>query len=262
MDQQSNENLLSIITVSFNSQETIRETLDSIQSQLDTNFEYIIIDGGSSDSTLSIIEEYGCVDILVSEPDMGIYDGMNKGIAKSSGRFIGFLNSDDLFASKDVTLELINKIKTTETDLIYGDIRYFENTVKEITRTWRPGEYKKGSFNRGWHPPHPAFYASKDLFSKSGNFDLDLQIAADFELMLRFFNYTKKDPIYVNKDFVLMREGGASHSNRLQGNKDVLNAFKKNNIKINKLIYLWRRLAPKFIYRYIKYPLQNIFRKH
>jgi len=261
MYQESIEPSLSIITVSFNSQETIRETLDSVQKQLESNFEYIIIDGGSSDSTLSIIEEYDCVDILISEPDMGIYDAMNKGIAKASGRFIGFLNSDDLFASEDITIELLNKIKTTETDLIYGDIRYFENNIEEVTRTWRSGEYKKGSFKKGWHPPHPAFYASKDLFFKSGNFDLDLKIAADFELMLRFFNCTKKDPVYINKDFVLMREGGASHSNRLQGNKDVLNAFKKNDIKINKLIYLWRRLSSKFIYRYLKYPLQNMIRK-
>ena len=262
MDSKPTDSLLSIITVAFNSQETIRETLDSVQSQIDRDFEYIIIDGGSSDSTLSIVQKYDCVDILISEPDMGIYDGMNKGIKMASGRFIGFLNSDDLFASQDVTLELLKKIKTMDTDIVYGDIRYFENNIEEITRIWSSGEYKKGSFNRGWHPPHPAFYASKNLFLESGKFDLDLKIAADFELMLRFFNYTKKNPVYINKDFVLMREGGASHSNRLQGNKDVLNAFKKNNIKINKLVYLWRRLSSKFIYRYIKYPLQNIFRKN
>ena len=256
------DSLLSIITVAFNSEDTIKETLDSVQNQIDRNFEYIIIDGGSSDSTLSIIQQYDCVDILVSEPDMGIYDGMNKGIRIASGRFIGFLNSDDLFASQDVTLELLRKIKNTVTDIVYGDIKYFENDVEDITRTWSSGEYKKGSFNKGWHPPHPAFYASKDLFLESGKFDLDLKIAADFELMLRFFNCTKKPPIYINKDFVLMREGGASHSNRVQGNKDVLNAFKKNNIEINKLIYLWRRLASKFVYRYIQYPVQKLFKKN
>ena len=255
------KNLLSVITVSYNSEATIRETLESVQNQINQNFEYIIIDGGSSDSTLDIIKDYECVDILISEPDKGIYDGMNKGIAKANGNFIGFLNSDDLYASNDVTQELLNTISANDTEIIFGDIRYFKDNIADITRTWLTGEYKKGSFIKGWHPPHPAFYASKNLFLKYENFDLDFVIGADFELMMRFFNLTNKNPIYINKDFVLMREGGESHNNRIQGSKDTLNAFKKNNIKINQTFYLLRRLSPKFLDRYIKYPVKKFFRR-
>lgn len=251
---------LSIITVSYNSEATIKQTLDSVENQTDQDFEYIIIDGGSSDSTLDIIKNYNCVDHLISEPDNGIYDGMNKGIEKASGKFIGFLNSDDLFASKDVTKDLLKAIKLYDTEIIYGDIKYFNDDINKNTRFWHSGAYLKDSFSKGWHPPHPAFYAAKDLFIKYGSFDLDLKIAADFELMLRFFNKTNKSPQYIKKYFVSMREGGASHTNRLQGSKDVLNAFKKNNIKINNLIYLWRRLSSKFINRYLIHPLKSFLK--
>ena len=251
---------LSIITVSFNSEATIRETLDSIENQIDQDFEYIIIDGGSTDSTLDIIKNYNCVDHIISEPDNGIYDGMNKGIKNANGKFIGFLNSDDIFASKDVTKEILKIIKEYDTDIIYGDIKYFNDNVNKNTRLWHSGPYQKNSFEKGWHPPHPAFYAATELFKKYGCFDLDLKIAADFELMLRFFNSTNKSPRYIKKYFVSMREGGESHTNRYQGSKDVLNAFKKNNIKINNYVYLWKRLSSKFMNRYFMYPLKNFFK--
>jgi len=252
------KNLLSVITVSFNSEETIADTLDSVKAQVNQDFEYIVIDGLSSDSTLDIVKKSNIADIIVSEKDNGIYDGMNKGINKANGKFIGFLNSDDLFADNYVTDKILKAIQKYDTDIIYGDITYFSKNINDITRSWASGKYIEDSFNKGWHPPHPAFYAKKEFFTQSGNFDCDLQIAADFELMLRFFNYTKKTPIYINKNFVLMREGGASHENRIQGNKDVLYAFKKNNIYINKYLYLWQRLSSKFLTRYVKYPISKI----
>ena len=251
--------LLTIITVSYNSEATIKETLDSVKSQINQNFEYIIVDGKSEDSTLKIVNKYDCVDLIISEKDKGIYDGMNKGILNANGDFIGFLNSDDLFASMHVTENIINAIKDNDTNLIYGDISYFKNDVRKVTRSWVSGQYIKGSFNSGWHPPHPAFYASRDLFLSSGSFNLDLKISADFELMLRFFNISQKKPVYIKDNFVLMREGGASHINRKQGRADVLKAFELNDISIHKYLYLMQRYIPKFINRFIKYPFTNLF---
>lgn len=250
--------LISIITVSFNSEKTIRDTLQSVMLQDKNLFEYIIIDGGSSDRTIEIINEFDFIDVLISEKDKGIYDGMNKGIHLAKGKFIGFLNSDDLFANKDVLRDIDKALSNQNTDIIFGDIRYFKDNIKDITRIWVSGEYKKGSFNHGWHPPHPAFYAKRDMFEKFGGFNLDLKIAADFELMLRFFLKTTKKPIYINSDFVLMREGGASQINRFQGNKDVLKAFELNNIKVNKFYYLFRRLFLKSINNYFIYPLKKL----
>lgn len=250
---------LTIITVSYNSEDTIKETLDSVQSQCNQNFEYIIVDGNSKDSTLNIVNQYDCVDLIISEKDKGIYDGMNKGIKNSSGDYIGFLNSDDLFANKYVTKNIINAISNNDTDIIYGDIIFFKNDIRKVTRSWVSGEYIKGSFNSGWHPPHPAFYASRDLFLNSGSFNLDLKIAADFELMLRFFNTSQKKPVYIKDNFVLMREGGASHKNRKQGRSDILKSFDLNNIKINKYLYLIKRYIPKFMNRYVKHPIKNLF---
>lgn len=249
---------LTIITVSFNSEKTIRETLESLKVQNNKNFEHIIIDGNSKDGTIKIVNQYPFVTKIISEKDDGIYDGMNKGILNSQGKFIGFLNSDDILAHKNTLDNIINVIETEDTEIIYGNIQYFKNNKKEKTRKWITGNYP-GTFVNGWHPPHPAFYAKKDLFIKSGGFDKKLTIAADFELMLRFFNTTNKKPIYIDKTFVLMREGGASHTNRIQGNKDVLNAFKKNNININKFRYLWLRLFSKFLTRYVVYPFKSLF---
>ena len=139
---------LSIITVSYNSEATIKQTLDSVENQTDQDFEYIIIDGGSSDSTLDIIKNYNCVDHLISEPDNGIYDGMNKGIEKASGKFIGFLNSDDLFASKDVTKDLLKAIKLYDTEIIYGDIKYFNDDINKNTRFWHSEHTSKIHFQK------------------------------------------------------------------------------------------------------------------
>ena len=252
---------LTIVTVSFNSEKTIRDTLESLKIQTYKNFEHIIIDGNSKDSTIEIAKQYSFVKKIISENDEGIYDGMNKGVKNSQGKFIGFLNSDDILADENVVNNIVREIENRDTDIIYGNIQYFKNNKEEKTREWITKNYP-GTFTNGWHPPHPAFYEKKDLFMQRGGFDKELTIAADFELMLRFFKYTDKEPIYLDKTFVLMREGGASHNNRLQGNKDVLQAFKKNNIHINKFRYLWLRLFSKFLTRYIMYPLKSIFNKN
>jgi len=135
--------LISIITVSYNSEKTIRDTLQSVMLQDKNLFEYIIIDGGSSDRTLEIINEFDFIDILISEKDKGIYDGMNKGIHLAKGKFIGFLNSDDLFANKDVLSDIDKALSNQNTDIIFGDIRYFKDNIKDITRIWVSREYKK-----------------------------------------------------------------------------------------------------------------------
>lgn len=243
---------ISIVTATYNSQSTIRDTLESVLSQTYSDFEHIIVDGLSSDDTLAIIKEYepqykGRISI-VSEPDKGIYDAMNKGIARATGDVVGILNSDDMFASPQ-TLQLIaDGINGVEA--VYGDLNFVKaDDTSRIVRFWKGSQHKPGAFLKAWHPAHPTFYARTPNFHKYGGFDLDFNVSADFELMLRFLEANHLSNRYIPHTLVNMRMGGESTGsikNIIQGNKNVMRAFKKNNVKPAHF-YLFRRLAPKAI---------------
>jgi glycosyltransferase involved in cell wall biosynthesis len=175
---------VSVITVVYNNQNTIAHTIQSVLSQSYPHIEYIIIDGQSTDNTLAIVRSFNSQVIKwISEPDRGIYDAMNKGILKSTGEVIGFLNADDFYASTTTVEKIVNTLLHTQADSVYGDLAYTDpNDTTKINRYWRSGSYKRGSFLYGWMPPHPTFFVKRCIYDTYGLFDLRFSSAADYEL--------------------------------------------------------------------------------
>ncbi|ANV98033.1 hypothetical protein BBW65_04100 [Helicobacter enhydrae] len=218
---------ISVITTTFNSQETIKDTLQSILEQNYKNIECIIIDGASQDQTLNIIQKYkekfdsNHIDLKIfSEKDKGIYDAMNKGIQKASGDVIGFLNSDDFFFSPDTLLHIAKAFNAQKTDCVFGNL-CFINDKNKITRYWIGSKYTPYAFFLGWHPAHPTFYAKREIFEQFGYFNLHYTISADYDLMLRFLQKYNISSSYIPHILVTMRIGGTS-------NKSFLNIIKAN----------------------------------
>ena len=211
---------ISLITVVFNAESTIERCIRSVISQNFKSLEYIVIDGGSTDETLRIINRYaGHISIFVSEPDKGIYDAMNKGIKLATGGIIGMLNADDYFASDDVLSTIAEAFEDKNTKITYADLDYVDAKDKVI-RKWRSGPYSPGMFNRGWMPPHPTFYCKRELFDQFGYYSLDYGTAADYELMLRFMHLHKINAHYIKKLIIRMKIGGKSNksfSSRVKG---------------------------------------------
>jgi glycosyltransferase involved in cell wall biosynthesis len=227
---------ISLITVAYNSEETIEETILSVLSQKEIDLEYIVIDGASSDSTCNIIEKYKeHISVFVSEKDEGIYDAMNKGIHLASGDVIGILNSDDVFASNTI-LEKVNRaFERQNIDALYGDLVYVDrHNLDEVKRKWISGKYSTGDFKKGWMPPHPTFYVKKEVYEKYGVFNLDFSSAADYEIMLRFVHKHKIPLSYLPEIMVKMRQGGQSNAsiiNRLKANREDKKAWIVNGLK-------------------------------
>jgi glycosyltransferase involved in cell wall biosynthesis len=204
---------ISVITVSYNAQGTIEQCVQSVITQDYHNIEYIIIDGNSADGTVSILEKYKKhIHVFVSEPDKGIYDAMNKGIALATGDIIGILNADDFFADSHTLTVVSDAFKNNTPDIVYGDLDYIK-TDGSTFRKWRSGQYKKGMFNLGWMPPHPTFYCRKEVFDKLGNYSLEYGTASDYELMLRFIHLNQLPVYYIARVLVKMSTGGVSNSN-------------------------------------------------
>jgi len=246
---------LSIITVSFNSEKTIEQTILSVISQDYTDIEYILIDGGSTDSTLEIANKYrDFIKIFISEPDFGIYHAMNKGLSFSTGDIIGFLNSDDFYLNAHVLSQIVNTFSLKDVDSVFGDVRYVDSVdTSMIKRYWTSTPYVLGAFKKGWHPPHPAFFILRSVYLKYGGFDLDFKISADFEWMLRLIEKNMITTAYLPSLIVNMRTGGESNKslfNILIGNFFIFKAFHKNKIKVNIFTYPFYRFIPKIISLY------------
>lgn len=224
---------ISIITVAFKAQNTIERCISSVLEQKFNNIEYIIIDGASTDNTVQIINKYrDKIDFFVSEPDKGIYDAMNKGIALATGDIIGMLNADDYFADENILADVANAFLTQKINILYGDLDFVDMNGK-VVRKWRSGKYRSGHFNWGWMPPHPTFYCKKDLFEKLGNYSLSYGTAADYELMLRFIHANKASVFYLHKVMIKMVIGGVSNknlSNRVKALRFDLKAMRSNGI--------------------------------
>lgn len=241
----------SLITVTFNSGQTLRCTLDSVLKQTYKNIEYILVDGLSHDNTIDLIKEYeplfkGRMH-WISEKDEGLYDAMNKGFSMATGDVIGIINSDDLFAEDTAIEKVINCFETDiSIDAVYADLYYVSrNNTDAIVRRWITGKQK--SFTKGWHPAHPTFYVKRCIYMKYGLFDLDFKFAADFELMLRFVEKEHISLLYFPEPLVRMRLGGTtsrSLNNIRKGNIECFKAFKKNGVPVS-LLYPLYRLFPK-----------------
>lgn len=246
---------ISIITTSYNSAHTLRDTMESVLRQEYTNYEYIVVDGASKDGTVDIIREYEprFEERMrwVSEPDRGIYDAMNKGIAMATGDVVGLLNSDDFYTSDDVLATVAREFsKNDALDAVYGDVHYVDEV--DITREIRYYSSRKFTPKRmlmGYMPAHPSFYVRRECYEKYGSFDTSYRVAADFENLLRLIYVNKISIHYIAKDFVTMRMGGASSSgisSYLRIAADHFGAFKKNGISPNYFLYFLRYLKKLF----------------
>jgi glycosyltransferase len=226
---------ISIITACLNNASTIESTLQSVLSQDYPNIEYIIIDGGSTDGTLDILNKYkDKLAATVSEKDGGIYYALNKGLAKATGSIIGFLHADDFYPQKTTISTVIKKF-VSGCDCVYGDLQYVDRqNPDKIIRNWKSEPYYDGIFLKGFMPPHPTFFMTSVCYEKYGNFNTSLSLAADYELMLRMLHKHKLKAFYIPEVLVKMRVGGASNktiSNRLKANAEDRKAWKINNIQ-------------------------------
>ncbi len=237
---------ISIITVTYNNTDTIANCVASVYNQTHEDIEHIIVDGASSDNTLKIIKANPSrVAEIISEPDNGIYDAMNKGIRLATGDIIGILNSDDYYADNRIIKKIVTIFENEKVDSVFGNLEFVDqhDTNKGI-RVWKSSKFKPGSFKKGWHPSHPTFFVKKEVYEKYGLFDASFDVSADFELMLRFIEKYKISTYYLDETIVKMRYGGESTGSLKRifiGNKNVLRAFKKNGIKVPPLY----RLLPK-----------------
>ncbi len=227
---------ISIITVTFSSAKTIEQTIQSVLLQDYEDVEYIIIDGQSTDETLSLIRKNPHkIAHFVSEKDEGLYFAINKGIALATGDIIGILHADDFYTSDTVLTSVAQTFKINNADAIYADLFYVDkNNTDKIVRKWKSGNYKEGKFLWGWMPPHPTFFAKKEIYEKYGEFNTKLNSAADYELMLRFIHKHKIKLAYLPKFIVKMRMGGTSNAsvqNRVNANKEDRKAWEINNLK-------------------------------
>lgn len=248
---------LSIITIAFNAADTIEDAVQSVLSQRQDGFEleYLVIDGASKDATLEILAPYRDRLTLISEPDKGIYDAMNKGISLASGDYVGILNADDLYAADDVLMRVAALFKSSRAKSIYGDLVYVDrDDPTEVTRTWNSGAFNRQAFLHGWMPPHPTFFVQKSVYDTHGLFSLELRSAADYELMLRFLFKTGITTAYLPSILVRMRVGGLSNAslgNRWRANREDRQAWRMNGITpypwtlflkpVRKVSQLWKR---------------------
>jgi len=181
---------ISIITTAFNSAKTIIDTLKSVSGQSYQNIEHIIVDGSSIDGTIDIIKKYERNNVkIISEPDDGIYDALNKGIRLASGDIIGILHSDDLYADENVLSKIAESFSDSSIDGIYTDLIYVaQNDINKIFRYWKSRDFYPELLKKGWMPPHPTVFLRKSIYEKFGLFDTSYKIAADYDFMLRIFS--------------------------------------------------------------------------
>lgn len=226
---------LSIITPTFNSAATLRDTLQSVASQTYTDIEHIIVDGLSRDNTLEIVRSFPHVRKLVSEKDKGIFDGMNKGLSLATGEVVGILNSDDLYQHSQVIEKVMDRFSDPAVDVVYGDLLYVDaSDLNRVVRYWKAGNYSRKSFYNGWMPPHPTFFVRRKYYEQFGNFHIELRSAADYELMLRFLLRHQLRPSYIPEVLVKMRMGGNSNASlrgRLKANAEDRASWTMNGLK-------------------------------
>ena len=204
---------VSVITVSFNSARTIGDTLASVAAQTHPDIEHLVIDGASSDGTAGIVRRLGTrVTRLVSEPDKGIYDAMNKGLALATGDLVGFLNADDLYADDGAVGAIVEAANRSGAKVLYGDLVYVRaNNLQSTVRVWRSKPFVPNGLRLGWMPPHPTLYVQRETINALGGFNTAYRIAADYDFVLRCFGNRHMSTCYLPRVLVKMRLGGASN---------------------------------------------------
>lgn len=240
---------ISIITITYNSQQTVEDTIKSVISQDYPDIEYIIIDGKSKDGTLRIVNKYkDKISQIISEKDHGLYDALNKGITQATGDVVGLLHSDDLYSDEKVISKVAAKFKAdAELDGVYADLVFVNrNDLGKVMRTWKSGEYREGAFLKGWMPPHPTFFVKRNCYEKHGYFNIKLKLSADYELMLRFIHKNNIKIAYLPETIVKMRMGGVSNVSffvKLKANIEDKLAWRLNDIKPGSLTMFKKPLS-------------------
>lgn len=226
---------VSIVTVTYNSAATIEEALNSVDLQSYENIEHIVVDGGSTDETVQLVKRHSRrLSQLISEPDNGIYDAMNKGLRLATGEIVGFLNGDDMLASKDAIQFIVQAASDDGAKAFFGDLLYIDPSRQNpLVRYWRAGTFSRQKLRSGWMPPHPTLYVKRSMMEDLGGFDASLKIAADYEFMLRLFSTPKLRAIYIHQVLVKMRVGGISNASLrtvILKSREDLSALRKHRI--------------------------------
>jgi glycosyltransferase involved in cell wall biosynthesis len=244
---------ISVITPVYNGETMIKHCMDSVAVQTYNNKEHIIVDGFSSDNTVSIIKSYGKAHVkLLSEKDEGLYDAFNKGIKMANGDIICFLCADDMYAHENVLQTVASAYQSyNDIDMIFGDLVYVDrDNLSKVVRYWQSSPFKLGLFKKGWLVPHTALFVRSQLFSKYGFFNLKFKMASDYELHFRFFEKYKLKSLYIPGVMVRMRSGGISNSslkNIYKSLKECYDALSDQNVRfplfyiINTLFYRLRQ---------------------
>ncbi len=243
---------VSIITVVYNGAENIEDSVRSVIGQTHKDIEYLVIDGGSTDGTLDILRRYeDGITKIVSEPDNGIYDAMNKGLGMASGDIVGILNSDDLYADNRVIENVVEHFSEKRVDSCYGDLVYVDRRNTNIpVRHWKSGEFVRNRFRSGWMPPHPTFFVKRDVYDKYGFLNIDFPLAADYELMLRLLYRYEVSTTYIPRVLVKMRTGGTSTPGlyTVRAVAENYKAWKVNNLNPNPITFVLKPLSKLFQY--------------
>lgn len=256
---------VSIITVAYNAATTIADTLRSVAAQDYSDFEHIIVDGKSRDSTLDVVAQHHHQRLRVnSESDKGLYDAMNKGVAMASGDLIGFLNADDYFTSSSAVSRLVGGLG--DSDAVCGNAVLVDpSDTSRVTRFYDASGYRPWMLRFGHMPPHPAFYTRREAFDRIGGFDTDYRIGADLEWMIRFFHVEKMRCRFLGSTITAVREGGLSNrglSSRLLINKEALTSCRRWGISTSTPL-LWSRYLVKssqYLMRPTDYPASESVR--
>lgn len=243
---------VSIITVAYNSEATLADTMQSVLNQTYGDIEYIVVDGGSTDDSIAIIRSFEpAFDGRLrwqSELDRGIYDAMNKGIRQATGDIVGILNSDDYFTSPQVVERLVAAFADGTPDAVYGDIHFVNvGNPGQCVRYYSSRLFRPCWLRFGFMPAHPSFYLRRDIYRQTGGYRLDYRIGADYEMMVRLFFKHHIKARYLPQDFVTMRTGGASTRNigsRLTLIREDVRACRDNGVYTNTLM-----ICTKFVYK-------------
>jgi glycosyltransferase involved in cell wall biosynthesis len=245
-------NKISIITAVLNGEKTLHDCLTSISQQKNANVQHLVIDGGSTDYSLSIINQYPHIDKVIINPKISLYEALNIGIKMASGEVIGMLHCDDIYTSKYTLNDVYQCFEDQSIDAVYGDLVVVDRENKsKVIRRWQAGEYRYESLKKGWMPPHPTLFIRKSIFQKFGLYNTCLSLASDYELIIRLFYLHRVSIQYLRYPLVIMRNGGISNyslKNRWLANREDIKAWKINKIPLPPLLGILKplRKIPQF----------------
>ena len=234
---------VSIITVVYNRADVIRDTIESVLSQTYKNIEYIVIDSGSTDSTMDVVNEYkDKISKIISEPDRGLYDAINKGIKEATGDVIGLIHSDDFYLDNLVIQRVVDTFKKENKHMLFADLLYIKGDNKDkVLRYYSAKNFTVKKLKYGFMPPHPTLFVKKEVYEKYGLYKIDYKIAADYEMFVRLLLVNKLSFSYIHLPIVKMRVGGVSSGGirrKIECNIEVLRAIRSNGLKANHLVIL------------------------